>query len=222
MPEARGTPIIPDEGGGTILDRRSLLLGAGASLLLPGCTATPTPSVPATPRAAQLLAAARSQIGITTRYDAAYTRLPFPNGDVPRTKGACTDVIVRAYRDAFGLDLQALVHADMRTAFAAYPQTWGLGRPDPNIDHRRVPNLGTWLRRKGARLPIPQEAGGWQPGDIFTSLVENRSTHIGFVSDQVGAHAPLIIHNIGRGVREEDGLLAWPITGRFRWSIDQD
>jgi uncharacterized protein YijF (DUF1287 family) len=28
------------------------------------------------------------------------------------------------------------------------------------------------------------------------------------------------IHNIGGGAREEDALLDWPITGRYRWSID--
>jgi len=205
----------------TILDRRSLLLGAGACLALPGCTAAPTPPpVPATSRAARLIAAARGQIGITARYDAAYSVIPFPNGDVPREKGACTDVIVRAYRDAFGLDLQALVNEDMRRAFDAYPRTWGLSRPDPSIDHRRVPNLRTWFTRKGASLPIPRHASGWRPGDIFTSLIDNRGTHIGFVSDRSGPHGPLIIHNIGRGAREEDALLAWPISGRYRWSID--
>ena len=204
----------------TALDRRSLLLGAGTSLLLAGCTTAPTPTLPATPRAARLLAAARRQIGITTRYDAEYSELPFPNGDVPRSKGACTDVMVRAYRDAFGLDLQALVNADMAAAFEAYPRTWGLSRPDPNIDHRRVPNLATWFRRRGANLPIPRDANGWQPGDIFTSLVDGRSTHIGLVSDRVGPSAPHIVHNIGIGVREEDGLFGSPITGRFRWSID--
>lgn len=204
----------------TILDRRSLLLGAGASLVLGGCTAAAPPPVPATTRAARLIAAARGQVGVTLRYDAAYTILAFPNGDVPRVQGACTDVIVRAYRDAFGVDLQALVNRDMRAAFAAYPRTWGLGRPDPNIDHRRVPNLQTWLARKGAALPIPRDGSGWRPGDIFTSLVDNRGTHIGLVSDRSGAEAPLIIHNIGRGAREEDALLAWPITGRYRWSID--
>src|SRR4051794_31450566 len=108
-----------------MLDRRSLLLGAGASLALPGCTAA-RPSVPATSRASRLIAAARAQIGITKSYDNAYPRLPFPNGDVPRGKGVCTDVVIRAYRDAFGLDLQALVHADMTAAFAAYPHKWGL------------------------------------------------------------------------------------------------
>jgi len=204
----------------TILDRRSLLLGAGASFALPGCTAAPPQSLTATPRAARLIAAARGQIGVTTRYDAAYSAIPFPDGDVPREKGACTDVIIRAYRDAFGLDLQALVNADMRASFAAYPRTWDLDRPDPSIDHRRVPNLCVWLTRKGAALPLPQAGSAWLPGDIFTRGVGNRGTHIGLVSDHEGPRAPLIIHNIGLGAREEDALLAAPITGRYRWSID--
>jgi uncharacterized protein YijF (DUF1287 family) len=154
------------------------------------------------------------------RYDAAYSALPFPNGDVPREKGVCTDVIVRAYRDAFGLDLQFLVHRDMEAAFGAYPRIWGLDRPDPSIDHRRVPNLRVWLARKGAALPIPRDGSGWRPGDIFTSGVGNRGAHIGLVSDQAGPQGPLIIHNIGSGAREEDMLRALPITGRYRWSID--
>ena len=203
----------------TMLDRRSLLLGAGASLALAGCTTT-RPPLPATARAARLIGAARGQIGVTLRYDAAYTVIPFPNGDVPREKGVCTDVVIRAYRDAFGLDLQVLVNQDMRAAFDAYPRIWGLDHPDPSIDHRRVPNLRIWLARKGASLPIPQGPSGWRPGDIFTSGVGNRGTHIGLVSDHEGAEGPLIIHNIGRGAQEEDMLRALPITGRYRWSID--
>ena len=203
------------------IDRRRLLLGAAASLALPGCgRSAPAPAPAATGKAARLIAAARAQIGVTLRYDAAYTLLPFPGGDVPRQRGTCTDVIIRAYRDAFGLDLQALVNADMRAAFAVYPHTWGLGHPDPNIDHRRVPNLRTWLARRHAALPIPRDGSGWRPGDIFTSLVGGTGTHIGLVSDRMGASAPLIIHNIGGGAREEDALLAWPITGRYRWNID--
>jgi len=200
-------------------DRRSLLLGLGATAFMPGCSAA-APAVPATLRAARLIAAARRQVGVTLSYDSAYSRLSFPNGDVPRARGVCTDVVIRAYRDAFGLDLQSLVNADMRAAFAAYPRTWSLRAPDPNIDHRRVPNLRTWLERAGAALPVPRHAQGWRPGDIFTSLVDGRGTHIGLVSDRNGAKAPLIIHNIGAGAREEDALLAWPITGRYRWSID--
>jgi uncharacterized protein YijF (DUF1287 family) len=131
----------------------------------------------------------------------------------------CTDVVIRAYRDAFGLDLQALVNADMRKAFRAYPKIWGLSAPDRNIDHRRVPNLRTWLSRAGSALPIPRDPAGWRPGDIFTSLVEGRSPHIGLVSDRRGRSGWLILHNIGAGTREESGLGDWPITGRYRWGL---
>ncbi|MEA3065182.1 MAG: uncharacterized protein QOJ27_1628 [Sphingomonadales bacterium] len=200
------------------LDRRSLLLGA--SLALTGCgrdAADPAPA--ATGKAARLIAAARAQIGVTVRYDSAYTPLAFPGGDVPRERGVCTDVVIRAYRDALGIDLQKLVNADMREAFSAYPRTWGLHAPDRSIDHRRVPNLRTWLTRQGAALRILAEADGWRPGDIFTSLVGGTGTHIGLVSDRRGPKGWLIVHNIGAGTREEDGLTAWPITGRFRWAL---
>ena len=196
-----------------MLDRRSLLLGAAASAALPGFAKAQAG------RAARLIAAARSQVGVTVQYDPAYSRIIYPNGDVPRVKGVCTDVIVRAYRDAFGIDLQALVHADMRAAFSVYPKGWGLSRPDSNIDHRRVPNLRTWLSRRRASLPVPRTASGWRAGDIFTSMVGNRP-HIGLVSDRHGPTSLLVIHNVGRGTREEDVLRMWPITGRYRWNVD--
>ena len=201
------------------LDRRTLLIGAGASLALAGCDPVRSGPPAATGRAARLIAAARAQIGVTVRYDSAYTPLAFPGGDVPRERGVCTDVVIRAYRDSLGLDLQALVNADMREAFSAYPRIWGLRRPDRSIDHRRVPNLRTWLGRQGADLPIPAGGSGWRPGDIFTSRVDGRSPHIGLVSDRRGADGWLIVHNIGAGTREEDGLSDWPITGRYRWGL---
>jgi hypothetical protein len=197
-------------------------MGAAAALALPGCRrseADPAPEPAARGKAGKLIAAARAQIGVTVRYDPAYTALPFPGGDVPRERGVCTDVVIRAYRDALGLDLQALVNADMRSAFAAYPRTWGLRAPDRNIDHRRVPNLRVWLARQGASLPIPENASGWRPGDVFTSLVDGRSPHIGLVSDRPGPNDWLILHNIGAGTREEEGLTAWPVTGRYRWGL---
>ena len=109
----------------TLLDRRSLLLGFGASLAVGRAQLAAAPSEPAPPvpsKATQLLAAARQQVGVTLTYDPAYSKISFPGGDVPREKGVCTDVIVRAYRDALGLDLQALVNADMHAAFGAYPR----------------------------------------------------------------------------------------------------
>ena len=204
----------------TRIDRRTLLLGAGASLALAGCrrvAADPAPA--ATGKAGKLVAAARAQIGVTVRYDSAYTPLAFPGGDVPRERGVCTDVVIRAYRDALGIDLQALVNEDMREEFGAYPRIWGLRAPDRSIDHRRVPNLRTWLTRQGAALPIPADGAGWRPGDIFTSRVDGRSPHIGLVSDRRGPDGWLIVHNIGGGTREENGLAAWPITGRYRWGL---
>nr|MBP6231178.1 DUF1287 domain-containing protein [Paludibacteraceae bacterium] len=32
------------------------------------------------------------------RYDPAYFQLDYPNGDVPKNKGVCTDLVIRAYR----------------------------------------------------------------------------------------------------------------------------
>jgi len=186
------------------------------ALLLVASATSPAKAGPAL----DLVSAARSQVGTTLYYDPSYQRIAYPMGDVPPERGVCSDVVVRAFRDV-GIDLQAEVHGDMKRHFAAYPRIWGLQKTDANIDHRRVPNLATWLRRRGMSRPVPPDAAGWQPGDIFTSLVDGRSTHIGFVSDRVGPRGPLIVHNIGLGVHEEDGLLASPITGRFRWSVDQ-
>lgn len=195
------------------MNRRDLLSGLGAVLALPAHAQAPERT------AVRLIGAARRQVGVTLHYDPAYTTLPFPNGDVPRAKGVCTDVIIRAYRDAFDIDLQALVNADMRAAFSAYPKIWGLRGPDRSIDHRRVPNLRSWLARKGASLPVPRDRSAWRPGDIFTSLIGGRLPHIGLVSDRRGHGGWLVIHNIGAGAREEDALHDHPITGRYRWGI---
>src|SRR5690348_6345079 len=116
------------------LDRR-MMIGGLAALPVTGCA--PSAPVDSASKGARLAEAARRQIGVTTGYDPAYVKLAYPGGDVPRKTGVCADVIVRAGRDAFGLDLQRLVHADMQRTFSAYPDRWGLKKPDANIDHRR-------------------------------------------------------------------------------------
>jgi hypothetical protein len=203
------------------LSRRETLAGTFA-LAIAACRSPEAEAKPrqVTDKARALIAAGRAQIGVTLAYDPAYRQLTYPLGDVPRGRGVCTDVVIRAYRDALGLDLQKTVHEDMGRAFAAYPRRWGLARPDRNIDHRRVPNLERFWERTGARLPLPAEAGGWQPGDIFTSLVGGTLPHTGIVSDRLSpSGGPLIIHNIGAGAREEDLAAAHQLTGRFRWLI---
>src|SRR5512139_1985046 len=89
----------------------------------------------------RLVSAARMQIGKTVRYDPRYQSIPYPNGDLPMDRGVCTDVIVRAFRAGLGLDLQVLVHEDIKRDFKKYPRNSGSGSPDKNIDHRRVANL---------------------------------------------------------------------------------
>jgi uncharacterized protein len=199
-----------------IWNRRAFMLGAFAGTILPGGTWAQQRR-PAT----LLIAAARQQIGVTLAYDPAYSRLAFPGGDVARSKGVCTDVVIRAYRDALGIDLQSLVNEDMRRSFGTYPKRWGLKTTDRNIDHRRVPNLQNFLGRQGASRPVTLVAADWHPGDIFTSLVGGTLPHIGIVSDRTSfLGRPLIIHNIGRGTREEDSLFDHKLTGHYRFRLD--
>jgi hypothetical protein len=46
------------------------------------------------------------------------------------------------------------IHEDMLGHFSQYPNEWGLSSPDPNIDHRRVPNLMRFFERQGKSLPV--------------------------------------------------------------------
>ena len=159
---------------------------------------------------------ARRQIGITIEYDGSYERLTYPGGDVPIERGVCTDVVIRALRH-LGFDLQKEVHEDMKRNFAAYPKHWGLKRPDKNIDHRRVPNLQTFFKRRGWGLPVTENPADYKPGDLVTSLVGGSLPHIMIVSDRKSEDGtPLVIHNIGAGTVEEDCLFLFPLTGHYR------
>jgi uncharacterized protein YijF (DUF1287 family) len=107
----------------------------------------------------------------------------------------------------------------MSAAFSAYPSLWGLRQPDPNIDHRRVPNLQAFLRRRDAELPVSCVPADYRAGDLVTWLLPGSLPHIGIVTDRRsddGAR-PLIVHNIGLGPRIEDALFQFPITGHYRY-----
>ena len=164
----------------------------------------------------KIVNAAKSQIGKTTGYDPAYRKIPYPMGDIPIEQGVCTDVVIRALRDALNYDLQKEVYLDMRNNFSKYPTTWGLKRADRNIDHRRVPNLMTFLKRKATSLPITKIPTDYKPGDLVTCKVGTRP-HIMIISDRAGADGiPLIIHNIGNGAKEEPSLFSFKLTGHYR------
>ena len=169
--------------------------------------------------AKDLVAAARSQIGVTLRYDPSYQRIGYPGGDLPLERGVCTDVIVRAYR-SLGIDLQQRVHDDMRSHWNAYPhpEKWKLKRPDTNIDHRRVPNLATFFRRHGKAITPARDPQRFQPGDVVVWQLPYGLPHIGIVADRKSATGtPLVIHNIGSGAKMEDVLFAFTITGHYRY-----
>ena len=214
------------------MNRRAILRGlAGAATLHRFAWASPQSA------GEKLAAAARAQVGITTGYDPAWTLIRYPNGDVPRSTGVCADVVIRAARDALGLDLQLLVHEDMMKHFDAYParRTWGSQRPDTNIDHRRVLNLEAFFQRNGAcrwRSTVHTSGDGFprllELGDIVTWLLDARLPHIGIIVATPGTTSATaatrnpecqVVHNIGRGA--EQSVLAefhsHRAIGHYRW-----
>jgi uncharacterized protein YijF (DUF1287 family) len=168
----------------------------------------------------KLVEAALERTHHSVRYDPAYVRIPYPNGDVPAETGVCTDEVIRTYR-AVGVDLQKEVHEDMLHNFSAYPnqRRWLLAHTDTNIDHRRVPNLMTFFARKGERLPVSARSEDYFPGDLVTWDLGGNVPHIGIVVNRKSARTGryLVVHNIGSGPQMEDVLFNWKITGHYRY-----
>ena len=167
----------------------------------------------------RLVRAATERTNHNVRYDPAYVRIPYPGGDVPSDTGVCTDEVIRSYR-ALGIDLQKEVHEDMVQNFSAYPRKWkwGLGKPDSNIDHRRVPNLMVFFGRKGESLAVSTRSEDYGPGDLVAYDLGGNVPHIGIVVDRKGSSGRYMIeHNIGQGPRIEDVLFSWKITGHYRY-----
>jgi uncharacterized protein YijF (DUF1287 family) len=168
----------------------------------------------------RLVAAAVERTSHHVRYDPAYVRIPYPGGDVPADTGVCTDEIIRSYR-AVGVDLQKEVHEDIVQDWAAYPhdRRWQQAHPDTNIDHRRVPNLGVFFRRKGEPLPITSLAADYSPGDLVTWDLGGGVPHIGIIVDRKSPQGEryMVVHNIGAGPQLEDVLFSWKITGHYRY-----
>jgi uncharacterized protein YijF (DUF1287 family) len=181
---------------------------------------TETRALPAnsSPNLKLVIDGAVEQVGTTTGYDPSYQKIEYPNGDVPIETGVCSDVIVRAFRKA-GIDLQKDVHEDMKDNFSSYPTRWGLKGTDANIDHRRVPNLQTYFKRKGKSLSTGGSSETFLPGDIVTWDLGGEVDHVGLVVNvwSKPSQRYLIVHNIGAGTRMEDVLFAWKITGHYRY-----
>ena len=146
-------------------------------------------------------------------YKSAY----YAGGYPPDTEGVCTDVVWRAFKNA-GYNLKDLIDEDIKNNVFAYPRVGG--KPDPNIDFRRVPNLISFFSRNATSLTTDlNEIDEWQPGDIVTF----EKSHVGIISDKRNKNGvPYLIHNGGQRNREEDILeiyiLHSEISGHFRWT----
>ncbi len=178
----------------------------------------PTTTKITNPTIRKLVAGGIAQTDVTKSYDPAYVSLTYPGGDVSASTGVCTDVIVRAYRQ-IGIDLQRSVHEDMQRNFAAYPQIWGLKQPDKNIDHRRVANLMTFFKRRGAELPISKNSADYLPGDLVTyDLGEKIGLHIAIVTNIKDNHGYYqMVHNACCGTKVETIPRSWKINGHYRY-----
>ena len=196
--------------------------------MVTGCqlqdTRSPVERIPANElkTADRILLGARAEVRNRTRYDASYVAIVYPGGDVPANRGACTDVVVRALRNA-DFDLQMLIHEDMQANFSEYPSRWGLTRPDANIDHRRVPNQMTFFQRHGLSLTteVADALSEWQWGDVVYWDTGEGQLHTGIISDWTNEEGvPLVIHN-GWITREEDCLTRWEIIGHYRYPARQ-
>jgi|GEM_PF-304102 len=171
------------------------------------------------PRALDILRGAKKAVANAAEYRNSYRKLDYPDGDVPRTEGVCTDVIIRALRND-GLDLQEEVQRDIKRRPSAYPM---VKRADPYIDHRRVKTLLPYFQDRFASLPTDHDdsASPYFPGDIvfMNTYGDAAPDHLGIVSDRVGTSGnPLIINNWTDGHRtaEMDLLGRIPVTHRFR------
>ncbi len=145
------------------------------------------------------------------KYKSAY----YSGGYPPDDEGVCTDVIWRALKNA-GYYLKDMVDEDIKNNTSEYPRV--NGKPDPNIDFRRVPNLKVYFERNQISLTTDlNQIKEWQAGDI----VVFGSTHIGIISDKRNSKGiPYLIHNTGQPFREEDVLEVYskynPISGHYR------
>lgn len=152
------------------------------------------------------------------KYDGSYYSIPYPNGDVPDSIGVCTDVIIRAYRKV-GYDLQKLIHEDMKRNFNIYNKRRRSDKIDPNIDHRRTPNMETYFERFGKKHLISKNASDYKPGDIV--FWDVAAGHVGLVvnhrsMEDTGRY--MIVHNIGSGPKMQDFLFSAKITGHYSYT----
>ena len=160
---------------------------------------------------------ANNEVVNKTKYISNYYNGGYP----PEKEGVCTDVIWRGFKIA-KINLKDLIDEDIKNNIKLYPRVEG--KPDPNIDFRRVPNQDVFFSRHCQSLTTEVIARNtenlkeWQPGDIVVFGHE----HIGIISAKRDKNGiPYVIHNI----KPHAGILklsyfTTPIHGHYRWRFD--
>jgi uncharacterized protein len=159
---------------------------------------------------------ARKEVEQRTKYESNYYSGGFP----PDNEGVCTDVIWRGLLGA-DIPLKELMDVDISRNTDLYSRV--AGKPDPNIDFRRVPNQNVYFQRFADALTtelIPGDVENlkeWQPGDIVVFL--DGYHHIGIVSDKRAKDGtPYLIHNNPPFAAEVKlTSFSTPIAAHYRW-----
>ena len=195
--------------------------GSGSPAGTGGSTASPAPSPTLTSKVdangngvddyTDIMRGARKDAEAMPAYDTGYYQGGYP----PSDRGACTDVVWRAFANA-GYDLKAMVDADITARPQAYSRV--ISKPDPNIDFRRTGVLDVFFATYGVNLGTDIHGDDWEQGDI---VVFEHNRHIGVVSDRRDRQGmPLIIHNMGQKQRENDYFAFrkhMAVTGHYRF-----
>ena len=199
-PLADGGVCLPKTGVSLVAPRKATRLVAFTPM-------------PAADFGTRLAAAAQAQTEDLVVYTARYHHMVPVMGDLPTMYGACSDLVIRAYR-ALGVDLQQLI------------QKARVGSGDPSIDHRRTETLRAFFSRHATVLAITAFPEDYKPGDIVTyyrPFSRVSRAHVAIVSDQIAPSGrPMIIHNRGWGPQFEDALFVDRITGHYRYAGPRD
>lgn len=169
---------------------------------------------------------AKAEVAKRTVYHEAYRMLEYPGGDVPANEGVCTDLVIRAFRNA-GLDLQQLLHEDRKAHPEDYPtHIWEYKKPDKNIDHRRCQNLYAFFKKfskEQTTSTAKENWNEWKPGDIVFFQQKGRQNkfpwHVGIISDQTTKEGvPIFLHLFPpHAMATPLNEFPHPVHSHFRW-----
>ncbi len=179
----------------------------------------------------KLVACAEAQVARGVRISGRYVSMSYPWGDLPPYLGGSPDLVVRCLR-VLGLDLQQMIHIDLRDHPRRYPRRlWPKHKPDASIDHRRLPNLSAFIRafaeRHAVLIDTAEKRARFLPGDLVFWTPAGTGEYpglVGFVLDRRDAKGvPRVVTLVPREkfMSDRHGLDDWRVTGHYRIHPDK-